>query len=89
MDARATLAVGIVIDDAIIVLENIVRTWRRRASDGERRPSKARRNRMAVTATTLSLRHYIPAGSFHDGYARRFVNELAWNMALSIMVSLS
>jgi len=43
---------------------------------------------LAVTATTLSLVIIFLPVAFMTGYARRFVNEFGWTMALSIMVSL-
>jgi HAE1 family hydrophobic/amphiphilic exporter-1 len=51
-----SLATGIVIDDAIVVLENIFRFVERKASRrAKRRPTATREIGLAVMATTLSL----------------------------------
>ncbi|MGH9853029.1 MAG: efflux RND transporter permease subunit, partial [Blastocatellia bacterium] len=84
-----TLSVGIVIDDAIVVLENI---WRfieekgyppfRAAIDGTKEIA------LAVTATTLSLVIIFVPIAFMTGFARRYVYQFGWTMAFAIMVSL-
>ena len=84
-----TLAVGIVIDDAIIVLENIFRYMEEKGvGPVEAAIEGTREIGLAVTATTLSLVIIFLPVAFMTGYARRFVNEFGWTMALSIMVSL-
>jgi HAE1 family hydrophobic/amphiphilic exporter-1 len=84
-----TLAVGIVIDDAIIVLENIFR----HIEEKKRSPLAAaveatREIGPAVMATTLSLVVIFLPIAFMSGYARRYVNAFGWTMALAVMVSL-
>jgi hydrophobic/amphiphilic exporter-1 (mainly G- bacteria), HAE1 family len=84
-----TLAVGIVIDDAIVVLENIVRY----VEDKAYPPMKAaivatREITLAVLATTLSLVIIFLPVAFMTGHARRYVNEFGWTMAFSILVSM-
>jgi HAE1 family hydrophobic/amphiphilic exporter-1 len=84
-----TLAVGIVIDDAIIVLENIYRY----IESEELAPMKAavvatKEIAMAVMATTLSLVIIFVPIAFMTGYARRFLHQFGWTMAISIMVSM-
>ncbi len=84
-----TLSVGIVIDDAIVVLENI---WRfieekgyppfRAAIDGTKEIA------LAVTATTLSLVIIFVPIAFMTGFARRYVYQFGWTMAFAILVSL-
>ena len=84
-----TLAVGIVIDDAIIVLENIVRFIEEKDMDPMRAAVEATREiGLAVLATTLSLVIIFVPIAFMSGYARRFVNQFGWTMAASIMVSM-
>jgi HAE1 family hydrophobic/amphiphilic exporter-1 len=84
-----TLAVGIVIDDAIIVLENIFR-YREEKGVGaiEAAIQGTREIGLAVMATTFSLVIIFLPIAFMTGYARRFVNSFGWTMALSILVSM-
>jgi HAE1 family hydrophobic/amphiphilic exporter-1 len=84
-----TLAVGIVIDDAIIVLENIFRYMEEKGMERKRAAIDATREiGLAVMATTLSLVIIFLPIAFMTGYARRYVNAFGWTMAMSIMVSL-
>jgi HAE1 family hydrophobic/amphiphilic exporter-1 len=84
-----TLAVGIVIDDAIIVLENIYRFIEDKGLPPMEAAVKATREiALAVMATTLSLVIIFVPIAFMTGYARRFVNQFGWTMAMSIMVSM-
>jgi HAE1 family hydrophobic/amphiphilic exporter-1 len=84
-----TLAVGIVIDDAIVVLENIFRHIEEKHStpfDGA--IEGTREVTLAVTATTLSLVVIFLPVAFMTGYTRRFINPFGWTMTFSIMVSM-
>jgi HAE1 family hydrophobic/amphiphilic exporter-1 len=84
-----TLAVGIVIDDAIVVLENIVRYVEQKAYTPFQAAIDATREiTLAVLATTLSLVIIFLPIAFMSGYARRYVNEFGWTMAFSILVSM-
>jgi len=84
-----TLAVGIVIDDAIVVLENIVRYVEEKAYPPFQAAIDATREiTLAVLATTLSLVIIFLPIAFMSGYARRYVNEFGWTMAFSILVSM-
>ena len=84
-----TLAVGIVIDDAIIVLENIFRYMEEKGvGPVEAAIQGTREIGLAVMATTLSLVIIFLPIAFMTGYARRYVNSFGWTMALSIMVSM-
>jgi hydrophobic/amphiphilic exporter-1 (mainly G- bacteria), HAE1 family len=84
-----TLAVGIVIDDAIIVLENIFRFMEDKGEDRKSAAIKATREiGLAVTATTLSLVIIFLPIAFMTGYARKYVNSFGWTMAMAILVSL-
>lgn len=84
-----TLAVGIVIDDAIIVLENIFRYMEEKGIEPKRASIEATREiGLAVMATTLSLVIIFLPIAFMTGYARRYVNAFGWTMAMSILVSL-
>lgn len=85
-----TLAVGIVIDDAIIVLENIYRfleTYpdmdpKQAAIDATKEIS------MAVVATTVSLVIIFVPIAFVTGYAKKYLNQFGWTMSVSILVSM-
>lgn len=84
-----TLAVGIVIDDAIIVLENIYRY----IEEGIHPPIEAaiiatREISMAVVATTISLVIVFVPVAFMEGYAKKFLNQFGWTMSASIMMSM-
>ena len=84
-----TLAVGIVIDDAIVVLENIVRyIEEKRTSRGAAAIEATKEITLAVLATTLSLVIIFLPIAFMSGYARRYVNQFGWTMAFAILVSM-
>src|SRR3954471_11603810 len=84
-----TLAVGIVIDDAIVVLENIFRyIEEEHCSPYEAAIQGTREVALAVMATTLSLVVIFLPIAFMNGYAKRFINPFGWTMAFSILVSM-
>ena len=84
-----TLAVGIVIDDAIIVLENIFRFMEDKGRDRIQAAIEATQEiGLAVMATTLSLIIIFLPIAFMTGYARKYVNSFGWTMAMAILVSL-
>ncbi len=84
-----TLSVGIVIDDAIVVLENIYRF----VEEKGRPPLQAaiegtREIGLAVLATTLSLiAIFVPVG-FMGGIVGRFMTSFGFTMSFAILVSL-
>ncbi len=84
-----TLAVGIVIDDAIVVLENIFRyIEEKNCTPFEAAIEGTREVALAVMATTLSLVVIFLPIAFMNGYAKRFINPFGWTMAFSILVSM-
>ncbi len=84
-----TLSVGIVIDDAIVVLENIFRYMEEKnCSPYEAAIQGTREVALAVMATTLSLVVIFLPIAFMDGYAKRYINPFGWTMAFAIMVSM-
>ena len=84
-----TLAVGIVIDDAIIVLENIYRFLEEKDLTPKQAAIQATKEiALAVIATTLSLVIIFIPIAFMTGYARKFLNQFGWTMAISILVSM-
>lgn len=84
-----TLAVGIVIDDAIVVLENIVRYIEEKHYEPRQAAIEATKEiTLAVVATTISLVIIFVPIAFMTGYARRYVNQFGWTMAFAVMVSM-
>src|SRR3954462_3209177 len=84
-----TLAVGIVIDDAIVVLENIFRyIEEEHATPFDAAIEGTREVTLAVMATTLSLVVIFMPVAFMTGYARRFIYPFGLTMAFSILVSM-
>jgi HAE1 family hydrophobic/amphiphilic exporter-1 len=84
-----TLSVGIVIDDAIVVLENIYRFIEEKHDDQFQAAIDGTREiGLAVLATTLSLvAIFVPVG-FMGGIVGRFMKSFGLTMAFAIMVSL-
>jgi HAE1 family hydrophobic/amphiphilic exporter-1 len=84
-----TLAVGIVIDDAIVVLENIYRFIEEKGLPPMQAAVEATREiGLAVMATTLSLiAIFVPVG-FMSGMVGRFMKSFGLTMAFAVMVSL-
>ena len=84
-----TLAVGIVIDDAIVVLENIFRYIEEKGyTPFDAAIHGTREVALPVMATTLSLIVIFLPVAFMTGYARRFIYPFGWTMAFSILVSM-
>ncbi len=84
-----TLSVGIVIDDAIVVLENIVRWIEEKGYEPRRAAIEATKEiTLAVLAATFSLVIIFVPVAFMTGYARRYVNQFGWTMAFAILVSM-
>jgi HAE1 family hydrophobic/amphiphilic exporter-1 len=84
-----TLAVGIVIDDAIVVLENIYRFVEEKGRPPVQAAVEATREiGLAVLATTLSLvAIFVPVG-FMGGIVGRFMTSFGFTMSFAILVSL-
>jgi hydrophobic/amphiphilic exporter-1 (mainly G- bacteria), HAE1 family len=84
-----TLAVGIVIDDAIVVLENIYRFVEEKGRPPMQSAVEATREiGLAVLATTLSLvAIFVPVG-FMGGIVGRFMTSFGLTMSFAIMVSM-
>jgi hydrophobic/amphiphilic exporter-1 (mainly G- bacteria), HAE1 family len=84
-----TLAVGIVIDDAIVVLENIFRFVEEKNVDPFTAASAATKEiGLAVLATTLSLVAIFVPVAFMGGIVGRFMESFGLTMAFAILVSL-
>ncbi len=84
-----TLSVGIVIDDAIVVLENIYRFIEEKGMPPMEAAVEATREiGLAVLATSLSLvAIFLPVG-FMSGMVGRFMQSFGLTMAFAILVSL-
>ncbi len=83
------LAVGIVIDDAIVVLENIVRFIEVKKQKPFVASALATRDiGLAVLATTLSLMAVFLPVAFMSGIIGRFLKSFGLTMAFAILVSL-
>ena len=83
------LMVGIVIDDAIVVLENIFRfVEEKKMKPKEAAVEATKEIGLAVMATTLSLVViFLPVG-FMTSISGRFLYQFAWTAAFAIMISL-
>jgi HAE1 family hydrophobic/amphiphilic exporter-1 len=84
-----TLSVGIVIDDAIVVLENIVRFIEEKGYSPRRAAVVATREiGLAVLATSLSLVAVFLPIAFMSGIIGRFMSSFGLTMSFAILVSL-
>jgi hydrophobic/amphiphilic exporter-1 (mainly G- bacteria), HAE1 family len=84
-----TLAVGIVIDDAIVVLENIYKHIEEKGKDPVTAALDGTKEiGLAVLATTLSLIVVFLPVAFMGGVVGRFMNSFGLTMAFSIGVSM-
>ncbi len=84
-----TLAVGIVIDDAIVVLENVFKHIEEKGKDPFTAALDGTKEiGLAVLATTLSLIVVFLPVAFMGGVVGRFMNSFGLTMAFSIGVSL-
>ncbi|HYH05546.1 MAG TPA: efflux RND transporter permease subunit [Thermoanaerobaculia bacterium] len=84
-----TLAVGIVIDDAVVVLENIFRHMEeKRMSPAEAAVAGTKEVGLAVMATSMSLIVVFLPVAFMAGIVGRFMFSFGVTMAFAIAVSL-
>ncbi len=84
-----TLSVGIVIDDAIVVLENIYRFIEEKGMPPMQAAIEGTREiGLAVMATTLSLVAIFAPVGFMSGMVGRFMRSFGLTMAFAVMVSL-
>ncbi len=84
-----TLSVGIVIDDAIVVLENIYRFIEEKGMSPKEAAVEATKEiGLAVTATTFSLVAIFAPVGFMSGMVGRFMQSFGLTMAFAVLVSL-
>lgn len=82
-----TLAVGFVVDDAIVVLENIIRHMEMGKSPFEAAVVGSREIAFTVLSMTISLVAVFIPVLFMGGIVGRLFNEFAMTMAVSILIS--
>ena len=83
-----TLSVGFVVDDAIVMLENIVRHMEMgEAADARRRSTDRARSRFTIVSMTLSLAAVFIPILFMGGIVGRLMHEFAVTIAAAILVS--
>jgi HAE1 family hydrophobic/amphiphilic exporter-1 len=83
-----TLAVGVVIDDAIVVLENIERHRETGESAAEAASSGAREVAFAATAATISVAAVFIPVAFVTGMVGNFLSEFGATVAAAVLLSL-
>ncbi|MBP3958918.1 efflux RND transporter permease subunit [Gemmata sp. G18] len=84
------LAVGVVIDDAVVVLENVFRHMEEEGSSGWDAASLATKEiSLAVVATTLSLVVIFAPIAFMSGQVGRFFNSFGFVVAFAILMSMA
>ncbi|MEQ1557557.1 MAG: efflux RND transporter permease subunit [Methyloglobulus sp.] len=83
-----SLVVGILVDDAIVEVENIVRHLRMGKTPYEAAMEAAEEIGLAVVATTFALVAVFLPTAFMDGIAGRFFKQFGWTATLAILASL-
>lgn len=83
-----SLVVGILVDDAIVEVENIVRHLRMGKSPYQAAMDAAGEIGLAVVATTFALVAVFLPTAFMSGIAGRFFKQFGWSAALAILASL-
>jgi multidrug efflux pump len=83
----AVLAIGLVVDDAIVMLENIYRHMEKGLSAREAAIKGSREIAFAIVAMTLTLAAvYAPIG-FQPGTTGKLFTEFAWTLAGAVLIS--
>lgn len=83
-----SLVIGILVDDAIVEIENIVRHLRMGKSPYQAAMEAADEIGMAVIATTFTLIAVFLPTAFMSGIAGKFFKQFGWTAALAIAASL-
>jgi len=83
-----SLVVGILVDDAIVEVENIVRHLRMGKRPYEAAMEAADEIGLAVIATTFTLIAVFLPTAFMSGIAGRFFKQFGWTAALAVFASL-
>ncbi len=83
-----SLVVGILVDDAIVEVENIVRHLRMGKSPYEAAMEAADEIGLAVVATTFTLIAVFLPTAFMSGVAGKFFKQFGWTASLAVFASL-
>jgi multidrug efflux pump subunit AcrB len=83
-----SLVVGILVDDAIVEVENIVRHLRMGKTPYQAAIQAADEIGLAVIATTFALVAVFLPTAFMSGIAGRFFKQFGWTAALAVLASL-
>jgi len=83
-----SLVVGILVDDAIVEVENIVRHLRMGKSPMEAAREAADEIGLAVIATTFTLIAVFLPTAFMSGIAGKFFKQFGWTASLAVFASL-
>ena len=83
-----SLVVGILVDDAIVEVENIVRHLRMGKTPYQAAMEAADEIGLAVIATTFTLIAVFLPTAFMSGIAGKFFNQFGWTASLAVFASL-
>ncbi len=83
-----SLVIGILVDDAIVEVENIVRHLRMGKSPYEAAMEAADEIGLAVVATTFTLIAVFLPTAFMSGIAGKFFKQFGWTASLAVFASL-
>ena len=83
-----SLVIGILVDDAIVEVENIVRHLRMGKTPREAAFDATAEIGLAVIATTASLAAVFLPTAFMDGVAGLFFKQFGWTASLAVIMSL-
>ncbi|MEQ1619889.1 MAG: efflux RND transporter permease subunit [Methylococcales bacterium] len=83
-----SLVIGILVDDAIVEVENIIRHLRMGKTPYQAAMEAADEIGLAVVATTFSLVAVFLPTAFMSGIAGKFFKQFGWTAALAIIASL-
>jgi len=83
-----SLVIGILVDDAIVEVENIVRHLRMGKTAYQAAMEAADEIGLAVVATTFALVAVFLPTAFMSGIAGRFFKQFGWTAALAVLASL-
>ena len=83
-----SLVIGILVDDAIVEVENIVRHLRMGKSPYQAAMEAADEIGLAVVATTFTLIAVFLPTAFMSGVAGRFFKQFGWTASLAVFASL-
>jgi len=83
-----SLSIGILVDDAIVEVENITRHLRMGKTAYQAAMEAADEIGLAVVATTFALVAVFLPTAFMDGIPGRFFKQFGWTVALAVVASL-